>query len=187
MSSIYIADQYFKTFEQPDQTTEYDNCTFENCIFSGFDLSDFSFEECVFKNCDFSNAKINNTAFKTARFEGCKLIGLQFDECNPFLLAFQFIGCQLNLSGFYRVKMKNTFFKECILHEVDFTEAKLTGSTFENCDFTGTMFGNTNLEKVDLTTAFNFIIDPELNQVKGAKFSLQGLPGLLTKYEIKIN
>lgn len=189
MENSYFQNQHigsvnFNTI--PAQTGEYDNCTFENCIFSGFNLSDFSFEECVFKNCDFSNAKITNTAFKTVRFENCKLIGLQFDECNPFLLAFQFIGCQLNLSGFYRVKMKNSFFTDCILHEVDFSETELSGSTFNNCDFSGATFGNTNLEKADLRTSFHFSINPELNNIRKAMFSSENISGLLDKYDIII-
>ncbi|OQA01530.1 MAG: hypothetical protein BWY70_00347 [Bacteroidetes bacterium ADurb.Bin408] len=44
----------------------------------------------------------------------------------------------------------------------------------------------TNLEKADLRTAFNYIIDPELNHIKKARFSLRGISGLLAKYNIDI-
>jgi hypothetical protein len=43
-----------------------------------------------------------------------------------------------------------------------------------------------NLKKADLRTAYNYHIDPESNKLKKAKFSLQGLPGLLDKYGIDI-
>lgn len=172
--------------EAPLQIAEYDNCTFESCNFSGMDLSDADFEACEFINCDFSNAIIRNTAFKVVKFKSCKLIGLQFDECNSFLLEFQFWDCQLNLSSFYQVKMKATFFQNCMLHEVDFTETELSSSTFKNCDFSGAMFGNTNLEKADLTSSFNFSIDPEMNFRKNARFSTANISGLLDKYQISI-
>ncbi len=149
-------------------------------------LSDFSFDECVFIECDFSNSKILNTALKNVEFENCKLMGLQFDVCNPFLLGFRFIDCQLNLASFYQLKIKGTFFKACILHEVDFTETDLTNSKFDNCDFSGAMFGNSNLEKVDFRTSINFTIDPETNRIKGAKFSKSEITGLLNKYDIVI-
>jgi len=47
-------------------------------------------------------------------------------------------------------------------------------------------FENTALEKVDLRTGFNYSINPEINRIKKAKFSLQGVLGLLDKYDIEI-
>ena len=189
MQKSYFQDKQFNSVdftEKPLQLGEYENCTFENCIFTETNISDFSFDECLFKNCDLSNAKNTNTAFKDVQFENCKLIGLQFDACNPFLLGFRFIDCQLNLSSFYQLKIKGTFFKNCILHEVDFTECQLSGSTFDNCDFSGAMFGNTNLKKADFRTSLNFSIDPETNRIKGAKFTMENITGLLDKYDINI-
>ena len=49
-----------------------------------------------------------------------------------------------------------------------------------------TSFNRTNLEKADLSSATNFAIDPENTRIKNAKFSLDGLPGLLGRYQIKI-
>jgi hypothetical protein len=40
--------------------------------------------------------------------------------------------------------------------------------------------------KADLSTSFNYQIDPERNKLKGARFSLHGIGGLLHKYDIKI-
>jgi uncharacterized protein YjbI with pentapeptide repeats len=77
-------------------------------------------------------------------------------------------------------------FVNCTLHEVDFTEADLTASLFENCDLQRTLFANTNLEKADFRTAFNYSIDPELNRIKKARFSMPGVLGLLSKYNIDI-
>jgi hypothetical protein len=42
------------------------------------------------------------------------------------------------------------------------------------------------LNGVDFTTATNFSIDPEINRLKKARFSLYGLPGLVEKYEVVI-
>ena len=42
------------------------------------------------------------------------------------------------------------------------------------------------LEKADLRTAYDYQFDPEQNRIKGAKFSVQGLPGLLTRFQIKV-
>lgn len=83
--------------------------------------------------------------------------------------------------------MKKTVFKSCILHEADFTEAILTGSAFDGCDLHRAVFENTVLEKVDFRTAFNFVIDPERNRLKKARFSNANLAGLLAKYDLHID
>jgi len=49
-----------------------------------------------------------------------------------------------------------------------------------------TVFENTILEKVDFSTSFNYSIDPEMNKIKKAKFSLPEVIGLLNKYDIEI-
>jgi len=42
------------------------------------------------------------------------------------------------------------------------------------------------LEKVNFLTSYNYSIDPENNRLKKAKFSMNGLAGLLGKYDIEI-
>ena len=82
--------------------------------------------------------------------------------------------------------MKKTLFKDCTLHEVDFTDTDLSGSSFIKCDFHKAKFENTNLEKSDLRSSFNYALDPDLNKIKKAKFSIEGAVGLLLKYDIVI-
>jgi uncharacterized protein YjbI with pentapeptide repeats len=82
--------------------------------------------------------------------------------------------------------MKKTVFAKCKLHEADFTETDLSLAVFAECDLTRAIFENTNLEKTDLRTAFNFSIDPSRNKVKKAKFSASGLSGLLGRFDLDI-
>ncbi|HKO82951.1 MAG TPA: pentapeptide repeat-containing protein, partial [Chitinophagaceae bacterium] len=115
-----------------------------------------------------------------------KMLGLRFDNCSEFGLAFSFDTCSLNHSSFYQTKIKKTGFRNSQLQEVDFTECDLSQSVFDNCDFTNAKFENTLLEKADFRTSFNYSIDPEINKIKKAKFSLPGVTGLLNKYDIEI-
>jgi uncharacterized protein YjbI with pentapeptide repeats len=92
----------------------------------------------------------------------------------------------LNHSSFYKTKIKKTLFQNSQLQETDFTECDLTNSVFDKCDLMNATFDNTILEKADLRTSYNFSIDPERNNIKKAKFTLQGVPGLLNKYDIDI-
>ncbi len=114
------------------------------------------------------------------------MLGLRFDECKKLLFAVDFEGCQLNHSSFFGIGMRTTRFIDCSLKEVDFVQAQLGAAVFENCDLLGAMFDRTNLEKADLSSARNFSIDPEKNRLRKAKFSPQGLAGLLEKYDLVI-
>ena len=113
-------------------------------------------------------------------------MGLHFENCDPFLFEVDFDNCFLQLSSFYKLKLKKTRFKNSNLSEVDFTEADLTNSLFDNCDLDAARFERTTLEKADLRTSRNYSIDPELNKIKKAKFSIHGISGLLDKYDIEI-
>ena len=166
---------------------DYEYCVFKNCVFSGTNLSNIIFSECTFESCDLSLVKTDNTAFKDVFFKGCKLLGVHFEDCNKFLFEVGFSSCQLDLSCFYQCVMKKTKFDNCSLKEVDFTETDLTSSSFQKSELLGAIFDRTVLEKVDFKVANNYMIDPEENRLKKAKFSKDGLVGLLGKYDIVIN
>lgn len=70
--------------------------------------------------------------------------------------------------------------------DVDFSSCNLTSVKFDSCDLSKSIFENTNLEKTDFTTAVNFSIDPENNNLNKAKFSNDNLRGLLNKYNLDI-
>ncbi len=172
--------------EQRLQVDEYENCRFINCNFHEVNLLNFTFRECHFENCDFSLSQLKNTALNNCHFKGSKMLGVQFDECNPFLFSVGFENCMLNLAVFYKVKLKKTRFINCSLQETDFTESDLSFAVFEKCDLYRAVFLHSNLESVDFRTAIRYSLDPEMNRIKKAKFSKNGIEGLLDKYGISI-
>jgi len=119
-------------------------------------------------------------------FTGCKLIGLNFEKSDDFMMSMSFYNCQLNFSSFYQISLKNTTFDSCNLEKVDFTATNLTGTVFHQCDFKNALIENTILDKADLRSSVNYNIDPEKNSIKKARFSMRGVVGLLNKYDIKI-
>jgi uncharacterized protein YjbI with pentapeptide repeats len=82
--------------------------------------------------------------------------------------------------------MKGSRFSNSRLIEVDFTEASLESVSFDGCNLTGSVFLMSNLEKSDFSGAQGYIIDPSNNRMKGAKFSQDGLAGLLLPFGIDI-
>jgi fluoroquinolone resistance protein len=166
---------------------EFESCTFNQCDFSNADISGLFFLDCHFLGCNLSMAGLAKTTFRDVQFSDCKMLGMRFDSCSQFGFAVKFEKCILNHSSFYQTKLKKTVFRNISLHEVDFAGADLTQAVFDNCDFAGATFDNTNIEKADFLTSINYSINPEINKIKKAKFSLHGLPGLLDRYDIDIS
>lgn len=114
------------------------------------------------------------------------MLGLHFESCSEFGLSFSFNKCALDHSSFYQTRIKKTSFTDCQLKDTDFTNCDVSSAILDRCDLSGATFDNTNLEKADLRSSYNYSIDPERNKIKKAKFSLQGIAGLLDKYELDI-
>jgi len=102
------------------------------------------------------------------------------------MITLDFENCSINLCSFNELKLKKSIFINSRIEEADFSESDLSKSVFRNCDLERTIFHHTNLEGVDFRTSFNYSIDPDLNRIKKAKFSVAGLAGLLGKYDIDI-
>ncbi len=195
MELNYIADQKFINIcfaAQPLKRGEYENCRFKDCDFSECNLSDFVFTDCEFSFCNLSLVKLTGTTFRDVKFINCKMLGLHFEDCNEFGVSFSFENCTLDHSSFYKLKIIKTTFSGSKLAGADFdvvltSTQKMTGSSFQDCDMSGAVFGNSNLERVDFLTAVNYSLDPDRNKLKKTRFSAGGLPGLLSKYDIIIS
>jgi fluoroquinolone resistance protein len=172
---------------EPLQPGEYEDCEFRNCDLSKADLSDMVFIGCRFKDTNLSMAKLGRASFQEVLFEGCKMVGLHFEDALPFLMPPEFTHCILDLSSFTSVKLPKVKFKYSDLKEVDFSEADLSGCVFDHCNLDRAIFDRTNLTRANFSNAFHYALDPGKNMVKKAVFSLNGLPGLLGKYDIVIS
>jgi len=189
MNTEYIRDHEIRnqTYASMNPgTREYESCSFTGCNFSNADLSGISFVKCSFEHCDFSMAVLKNTVFRDIDFLDCKLLGLHFGDCNPFLLSFRCTNSVLDFSSFYKQKIRDTVFDNCSIREVDFTSADLKGVVFRNSGLERAVFDNTNLEGADFRTAVHFSINLENNRIAKAKFSAMNILGLLDHYNIEI-
>ncbi|MBG6109579.1 uncharacterized protein YjbI with pentapeptide repeats [Flavobacterium sp. CG_9.10] len=165
---------------------EFEDCVFKSCDFSNSNFSNNTFMDCEFIDCNLAMTDLTGTSLKTVSFKNCKLLGIHFNTCTDFLFSVNFQDCVLDYSSFANKKMPKTKFNACSMKEVTFGGANLTNSVFENCNLDNAVFNDTQLAGVDFTSAYNYKIDPEFNPMKKAKFSAQGIPGLLDKYDIKI-
>ncbi len=158
---------------------EFVRCTFADCDLKQVDLAGKVFVECTFRSCDLSLAETTKTSWRGVRFEHCKLLGLRFDRCHTFLLELAFESSILDLASFHGLRLKNTVFSNCRLRETDLSGADLSGASFTGCDLGGAVFDSTGLEGADLRNAQHYSIDPAKNRIRKARFSKDGLEGLL--------
>jgi uncharacterized protein YjbI with pentapeptide repeats len=181
-----------KTFEKVSYTgqkinnREFEDCIFMNCDFSNSDFSNNTFMDCEFIDCNLSMMNLSGSSLKTVGFKNCKLLGLLFHTCADFMFSVHFQDCVLDYASFANKKMPKTKFNSCSLKESAFIGTNLTSSVFENCNLDNAIFNDTQLAGADFSTAYNYKIDPAFNPMKKAKFSIQGIAGLLDKYDIKI-
>lgn len=190
MSKNYIDEQ---TFERIDFTVdplpkgEYTQCRFIHCNFAKADIAGIAFMECSFESCDLTLAGVFKTALREVRFTDCKLLGLSFDQCNGFLFSIRPERCNMASCSFRGMRLEKAIFRHCSLEGADFSEAVLSGAVLEECDLLNAVFDRTDLTKADLRTARHYLIDPERNKVKGARFSLSEVGGLLAKYGVVLD
>lgn len=178
-----------ESFSKPQslQSGEYEDCVFQKAELESQDLTGCKFVDCVFEDSNLSLATLKNTSFQKVHFKNCKLQGLHFEYCNPFLFEVSFEVCQLNLSSFYKIKTKGTRFSHCNLREVDFSEADFTLAIFDHCDLQGAIFDQSILEKADFRLAESFQINPSINRMKKAKFASNNIHGLISHLDILID
>ncbi|MFD0701160.1 pentapeptide repeat-containing protein [Myroides pelagicus] len=187
---IYHQDKSFESVNFNGKTLidrEFNNCNFINCNFAESVLNDNIFDECVFENCDFSMSSFLSTGLNKVRFIGCKLMGVDFANCNKLMFSPSYDNCIMDYCSFYGARLKNTSFVKCSLMEVDFCEADLTSACFKESDLIGATFSNTVLKKADFRQAQNIAIDPEYNSLAKAKFTIDQLEGLLYKYNLEVD
>jgi len=105
MEKPYIVDQKFEK-ESTLAIGEYEHCVFKNCQFESEDFKNFQFVDCTFESCNLSLVKLSGASLQKVHFKDCKMQGLRFEACNPFLFEVSFDTCVLNLSSFYQIKGK---------------------------------------------------------------------------------
>lgn len=164
---------------------EFYKCTIKNCVINFSTLYDCRFEECVFIGCDLSLVKLKICSFLDVKFTDCKLVGINWTNVSkPFRVYFD--KCKMNDSVFFKMDLRGTGFKSCEAHNIDLENANLSKADFSESDLSGTKFSGANLSHADFTNSFGYTINPELCNLKKAKFSMPEVIALLSHLDIDI-
>jgi uncharacterized protein YjbI with pentapeptide repeats len=189
MHSDYIVDQEFKDQVFDDINTrfkDFENCVFINCDFRTCTFQSVTFIDSNFLDCNFMQTKINYISLRGVFFTKCNFTGVNFAMTDQVIYEFHFKDCLLDYAQFYALKLKKMQFINCSMISVDFMGSDLTEVLFDNCNLRKAVFMDTIANKADFYTSYDYTIDPDKNKIKKAVFSVNGLKGLLDKYDIVV-
>ena len=162
-------------------------CTFLNCDFSGTDLSGSLLSDCKFKNCNFSLVVLIESKLQEVSFEDCKIMGADFTQISKLMINMGFRNSQINDCNFSSLDLQNTKYINCRITQSDFFETNLREADFTGSDLENSIFEQTDLRDADFKLAKNYRINPMINKIKGAEFSMPEAVRLLDSFEIKIS
>lgn len=189
ISSNYCENQIFtqlRTEEMPEHPVEFFNCQFNNCNFERMNFSNYIFDRCVFNGSNLALANVTNGKLMNVVFNECKVEGVRFDLCDPFILEIYFERCLLRNCSFTDLNLKKCKFENSQILESDFYKSKLMEASFQGSVLSKTVFAECDLTKADFQDASDFIIDPTINKLKKAIFSSNELAGLLRHLDLVI-
>ncbi|HAP43318.1 MAG: hypothetical protein A2087_03575 [Spirochaetes bacterium GWD1_61_31] len=165
---------------------EFSACVFNDCNFTGSNLSGSTFEDCRFVGCNLSNPILENSRLIDLRFAGCKVVGLRLFTCRQLAFDLQFDACKLSVCNFSDVKMKKSKFTACQIDECYFQNSYLPEADFTASSFRNTLFSQADLQKANFRRASGYSIDPRLNNIRRAVFSVPAVLGLIDCFDIVI-
>ena len=182
---------YDETFEDINvskeiiNSIEFDNCVFKNCIFHTTTFQHCKLVECRFENCDLSLVKIKSSIFNDINISNSKAIGINWTlAAEPFEINFD--NSDISMSSFYDLDLRGCDIISCKANDVDFGRTNLEKANFKETDLLGSTFDNTILKDADLTGAINYMINPELNNIKNTKVSLPEAVSFLEFLDLKV-
>ncbi len=166
----------------------FDNCTFTKCRFTSVAFEECKFRDCRFKQCDLSLITVKNSSFSGIEFTNSKLVGINWTDANwqsrSLFKPLKFDQCTLNYSTFIGLKLRKAALTHCVAHDVDFTDADLSGADCRHTDFTDSRFHHTDLTEANFVMAHHYSIDAGANKLKKTKFALPDAISLLRSLDI---
>jgi fluoroquinolone resistance protein len=129
---------------------------------------------------------VSNSGFSNCEFNGCRLQGVNFSECNGYQFYSDFKESIIGHCFFGETDLKGKSFSKCRFKNSEFTRTNLQKANFREAEFSDTMFSSCNLEKADFSQARGYTIHPGENRIKGAIFTYPDVVNLLSPLGIVI-
>jgi uncharacterized protein YjbI with pentapeptide repeats len=151
------------------------------CRFADVDLTEATtagaqFEECKFFNVKFNASRHQDSAFLRCSFQrcnffdsmwdGCKLVGSGFVECQTRPMAVT--GGDWSFVNLASADLRSVQWRDVRMREVDLTGANLTEAVLSRIDLSGAQLAKATLARADLRGSDLTALDPRTTQIAGA-------------------
>lgn len=161
--------------------------TFKKCLFQSVKFKKCTFESTIVDHSSFLNCQFIDCSFRGTSFNTCKALGIDW-SLNPSSLGHNltFTGCDLSYSTFNGLKLRDTQFKNCKMHECEFVKVDLKGITFQGSDLLKSKIHKTNLTDCDFRGCINLLLRLEDNSTKGMIIDLTSYIELAEMYGVTV-
>ncbi len=156
-----LLDLLFNAMHAPAQPLRADSCRFERCVFAhAHGTSEFL--DCVFDHCDFSGADLSETHFCRCQFSHCRMSGT--DLIQSTLRDVTFEDCAMDYAGFGGSRFDRCRFHSCSLKESGFSNCTHKSLQFLSCRLDRSEFASTSLSSLHFESdeISGIIVSPEL-------------------------
>jgi uncharacterized protein YjbI with pentapeptide repeats len=165
-------------------------CAFSDCSFVETTFAQCRFVGCDFQDCDLSLFNPVGSIFSGVSFSSSKLVGVDWTHAawseTQIDTPLHFENCLLNHSTFYGLGLEQAKFSSCAARDVDFRECCLVRADFGGTALEKSLFSHTDLTGADLSRARNYAINPQVNILTGAKFSMPEALSLIYNLDIEL-
>lgn len=174
----------------PEKDLYIENITIDGCYFDKIDFemihfNNVDFWDTVFDGCSFSNKDFVDRSFNRCHFINCKLVGSTFENCSFDNVKLD--GCNLKYSSFFRDKLRNVIFDECILDDARLYEIHDAKElVFLKCSMISIDMVKCSFYNVDFPSNDIYGIGTDFASIKTNIFSVEQALMLTKLLEIKI-
>lgn len=147
----------------------YEDTSFNNTVFSGYDINYSSFLEVIFNNCDFSTVYMSGASMCGSSFNNCIFLNNRFRKGVAEYAKF-------SKTDLLCIDTFRTSFYETAFENLNIVEAKMIRSWFEGAHFFNVKFIKTDLTEANFSNStFKNVIFEDCNFIKTKFNNTKGL------------
>ncbi len=163
----------------------FSNCTLRNLKLAESRWERARLEDCVIDDCDLTRLSPDGLVLRGVRFLRCKMLGLDWTGLGAFP-DLSFADCTLDYCSFIGLRARKLPASRCSFVEASFVDCDLGEARFEDCHFAGARFERCDLRKATFPGARDLLLDPAVNQVKGAAIPPESAFLLAASFGLKL-
>ena len=186
-------DEYFDRISLEEDCLEnqvFRECEFHNCQFLSSRIHRCLFRSCAFQNCVFAGVEWKFTSMVDGIFKDSICVGIDWSLLKTKTRGnepvYEAQNTFFKYCSFYQMGLKRFHFETCRFQESYFEECSMQECHLENISFDKTQFRGCDLRKADFRGAVGYVIDPQQNKLREARFSFPEVICLLDGLGISI-